>query len=164
MNKKLVLFVFVFLVSILYSQEFIDIPQLMPQDTLYYHDRVTRTFILNQEESYDNGRKWYGPVDWDFYAKCKVTSATDTATLEIYGLKRKLISGIWTLVSVDSHRVGTMPLTDSYTGKSFPIDPLFTDGFGIYDGLLGVIKRGGTDDDSLQVNNSIRLVVDPERN
>jgi hypothetical protein len=139
------------------SAQFLEIPRVAQKDTLSTRTRITRNFFFNLLNNPEVGRdKYYGPVD--LYLRGSVKAETDTLTIEAYGLYFKLLYGAsaFDTTAVDSHRVGTMPLTTSSLGKTFVIDPLWTN-FPLYDGVRIVIKKGGSDVDSVTTYSNCRL-------
>jgi len=143
----------------LFAQGFEDIPKTAAKDTLSTRTRITKDIYFTPSNSASIGKdKYYGVVDFQVKGNCTATDVTDTLTIEVYGLLYKLLSGAsaYAASAIDSHRVGTMPLTATSSWTVFNIDPLWTN-FPMFDGLRFVIKKGGTDTDSVTVYTSVRL-------
>lgn len=149
-------FALVLIVGSIGAQTFMECPEVALKDTAYVRTRITRDIYFNPENSPLLGRRFVGPVDLDIKVSC--LTATDTATVEVYGIKRKRITGSTTLetVALDSHRVAQIPLTATATWYTYAIDPLWTY-FPNFDGLRIVIKQGGSDDDDDTFYENLRV-------
>jgi hypothetical protein len=137
----------------------VDIPKSAAKDTLSTRTRITRDFYYTASNSASIGKeKYYGPIDLQIKGNCTATDVTDTLTVEAYGLLYKILSGgtTYATAATDSHRVGTFPLTATSTWKVFTVDPLWTN-FPLFDGLRIVIKKGGTDTDSVTTYSCLRI-------
>jgi hypothetical protein len=143
----------------IWAQQFVEAPRYMVKDTLNVTTRCVRDFYFNSANSAMSYSASAGSIDLDIYADViNQSAATDTMTVEIYGLKRKMVdaSAIYPTVMVgDSMNVGTIALSSTATFESYAIDVLYTS-FEMFDGLRVVYKKGGSDDDSLVVYSNVR--------
>ena len=132
MKKSFFVLFFLLLASVVMAQrpKIIECPPYAIKDTLVYRTRVVRDIYFSQTNdtlAVQDGYTFYGPIDLDL--KLSVAASTDSMSIEVYALKRKIIEGATTFetVAIDSHRVATLiPLTTTATWKSYPIDPLWT--------------------------------------
>jgi hypothetical protein len=160
MKKILIVILGVLLGSQVFAQSlYTDIPQVAPKDTLYGLSRVTHDFYLNGANTFGTSARLAGPIDLHVYATLEEAGTADTLTVELYGIVKKLMagSGTYTTNYVDSTRISAA-VADS-TFYVYPVDPFWTD-FPIYDGLRVVLKKGGSDTDS--VNTFIGFRVWPQ--
>lgn len=143
----------------LLAQKFVEAPGYMVKDTLNVTTRCVRDFYFNSANSAMGYSATAGSIDLDIYADViNGTPATDTMTVELYGLKRKFLdaTSIYpTLMVGDSINVGTVALSSTATFESYAIDVLYSS-FEMFDGVRVVYKKGGSDDDSLVVYSNVR--------
>ncbi len=154
--RNYVVVLFMIIAMPLLGQNFVDCPQYMVMDTLFTQTRVVRDFYFNMNNDSTSLNRHIGPVDYSILAK--VGSATDTLTVEAYGITRKLLTGLtnYRTEYADSVRVATISLTTAYAFNTYPIDPLFVN-FRVYDGIRIVLKKGGSDDDEDTSYHNIRI-------
>ena len=157
MKRLLVLLIMVCAIIPIKAQSYVDCPYYMERDTLNQRLRITRDFAFNPENDFSSSKRFIGPTDLDMYL---VGASVDTATIEVYGIKRKslFLNNVttYTLEYVDSARVAVIPVTTSSAFHYYAIDPLYIY-MGNFDGVRIIIKQGGLDHDILTVDSNIRI-------
>ena len=152
--------------SIFAQASFVEVPTIMPKDTIHARTRVTRDFYFNNKNDASWAIENWGNIDIDIYptmASDSPAKGGDSLTVEAYGLKRKRREdnvdsygrGTIDAFALDSTRIVTYLVVDTAL-HTYPLESYF-DMFWMYDGVRLVIKNGGNDLDSVTVWSNVKL-------
>lgn len=165
--RKLFLFIMlIFMSKFMYAQTFIECPHYMVQDSLLADTTVTRDIWFNTAD--DSSKSWFnnGNLDLDVYPRCIGTAEDDTLTIEVYGLKLKVLNinksksvaqGRYTVFPIDCVRITSTLAVDTLL-HSYALDSFWGSDMPLIDGVRIKFKnQGAADGDSVIVDTNIKL-------